>query len=77
MSTLEQITEKLKLIKEETILNQILEMVTLELEMSQKIMTLSDAQKAAIQEGIDDIEAGRTFSHTEVNHQIEGWLKEK
>ncbi len=77
MSTLEKITEKLKLIKEEAVLNQILEMVNLELEMSKEVYHLSDAEKAAVQEGIDDIEAGRTFTHEEVNHGIKEWLKGK
>ena len=37
----------------------------------------SDAWVAAVQEGIDDIEAGRTFTQAEVVDSVEALLREK
>ncbi|NBB14872.1 hypothetical protein GVN21_05775 [Caulobacter sp. SLTY] len=36
-----------------------------------------DAWVAAVQEGIDDIEAGRTFTHDEVVESLETLLRDK
>ena len=77
MTTKELIAEKLKTIQDESVLNEILEMVNLEAELDQEVVALTPEQKLAIQVGLDDIKNGHTSSNDQVNQEIEEWLKKK
>jgi len=44
-------------------------------DVEESVYKMSDEEKAAVQEGIDDIEAGRFITHEEANRRIDELLK--
>lgn len=77
MKTKEKIIEKIQKIDNETILEDLLEMIELELDLVGDFVKLNEEQKSAIDEGLKDIEEGKTFSNEEARKMIDEWMKKK
>ena len=77
MSTLEiqkeSLQEKIKHIDDEKLLEKILNMVNEEM----PVYKLSDAQRASVQRGLDDVKAGRVISDEEAEKELDKWLEEE
>jgi len=48
----------------------------LDFELDNEIYITNEAQRAAIEEGLRDIENGRVFTNEQVNEQTNKWLEE-
>ncbi len=77
MRTKEKLIEKIKKIEDESILEDLLEVIDLELELEIDIIQLNNEQKTAIEEGLKDIEEGRSFSNEEARNMIDEWMKKR
>ncbi|MCV9388032.1 hypothetical protein [Reichenbachiella ulvae] len=79
MSTKDLIKEKLDQIHEEEVLSNILEMLQLEIELNNEEipLKLTQSQKAAIEEGLDDVANGRVLTHEEAKQKIDKWFEGK
>jgi hypothetical protein len=77
MRTKEKLIEKIKKIEDESILEDLLEVIDLELELEGDIIQLNNEQKTAIEEGLKDIEEGRSFSNEEARNMIDEWMKKR
>ncbi len=77
MRTKEKLIEKILHIDDESILEDIMYMVDLELDLIGEEVKLTDEQKKFIDEGIKDIKEGNLFSHEEVQRKTKEWLKNK
>jgi predicted transcriptional regulator len=75
MSTKELILEKIKVIEDETILEELLEMIELELDLNEEPIKLSPEQKTAIDEGLKDIADGKSLSNEDARKMIDEWLR--
>jgi hypothetical protein len=75
MRTKEKIIEKIQKIEDESILEDLLEVIDLELESG--IVQLNNEQKSAIDEGLKDIEEGRSYSNEEARNMIDEWMKKR
>ncbi len=64
-------------IEDEAILEELLEMIELELDLSKEPIQLSPEQKTAIDEGLKDIEDGKSFSNEDARKMIDEWLRKK
>ena len=77
MSTLEiqkeQLQYRIKNIDDEKLIQKILNMVNEEA----PIYKLSDAQRAAVQRGLDDVKAGRVTSDEDFQKELDEWLGEE
>ncbi len=73
----EKLIEKIKKIEDESILEDLLEVIDLELELEGDIIQLNNEQKTAIEEGLKDIEEGRSFSNEEARNMIDEWMKKR
>lgn len=71
MKAKEKIIEKIQKIDDEAVLEDLLEMIDLELDLAADTIQLNDAQKSAIDEGLKDIEEGRSFSNEEARKMKE------
>ena len=77
MSTKELLLEKIKVIEDEAILEELLEIIELELELNKEPIRLSSEQKTAIDEGLKDIEDGKSFSNEDARKMIDEWLRKR
>jgi hypothetical protein len=77
MGTKEKIIQKIQPIEDEPILEDVSKMIDLELAIGEDKVQLTDEQKAAIDEGLADSEAGRSLSHAEVRQIIDEWMRKK
>lgn len=77
MRTKEKLIEKILHIEDEGVLEEIMKMVDLELGLSGEIINLSEDQKKYIQEGLDDVEAGRVISDEDAKRIVAEWLSKK
>ena len=77
MKAKEKLIEKIQNIEDEAILQDLLEVIDLELNLSSDVVELSNGQKAAIDEGLKDIDEGRTFSHEQARKMIDEWMKNR
>jgi len=77
MRVKEQILEKIQNIEDESVLQDLLEIIDLELNLNNNIVALTDAQKSAIDEGLQDIDEGRTFSHEQARKMIDEWMRNR
>jgi predicted transcriptional regulator len=77
MSTKELLLEKIKVIEDEAILEELLEMIELELDLNKEPIKLSSEQKTAIDEGLKDIEDGKSFSNEDARKMIDEWLRKR
>lgn len=77
MRTKERIIEKIRNIDDQSILEDLLEIIDLELNLAGDMVQLNDEQKLAIDEGLRDIKEGRSFSNEEARKMIDEWMKKK
>ncbi|RLD23875.1 MAG: hypothetical protein DRI54_06800 [Bacteroidetes bacterium] len=77
MSTKELILEKIKVIKDESILEDLLKIIELEIELDKELIYLSAEQKSAINEGLKNIEDGDTFTNKEAYKLVDEWLENR
>lgn len=69
----EQLHHKIDAINDERLLQKIIDMVNEET----PVYKVSDAQRAAIQRGLDDVKAGRVTSHEDAEKELDEWLGEE
>ena len=77
MRTKEKLIEKILHIDDESILEDIMRMVDLELDLVGETITLTENQKKFINEGLKDIEEGNLISNEEVKRKSKEWLKNR
>jgi len=73
----EKLIEKIQNIEDESVLQDLLEIIDLELNLNNDIVELTDEQKSAINEGLQDIDEGRTFSHEQARKMIDEWMRNR
>ena len=73
----EKILEKIQNIEDESVLQDLLEIIDLELNLNNDIVELTDEQKSTINEGLPDIDEGRTFSHEQARKMIDEWMRNR
>ncbi len=76
MSVKQKIIERINSIEDESILEQIYNLITAEKEF-EKIYKFSEEELVQINEGIDDAENGRYYSQKESEDLTAKWLLEK
>ena len=74
MNTKEKLIEKISIIKDEAILDEIMATVDLELELSSKEIKLSADQKLFIEEGLKDVEKGKIITDKQAKKMTKEWL---
>lgn len=77
MRTKEKLIEKILHIDSESVLEDLMEMVDLELDLAGEEVTLTEDQKIYIDEGLKDKEDGKLHSNEEVKSKSKEWLKDK
>jgi hypothetical protein len=77
MNTKEKLIDKISHINDESILEEIMEIVELELEMTGDKIHLTDEQKSFIDQGLKDLENGDILSNEEAKKMTSEWLKKK
>lgn len=77
MKMKEKLIEKILHIDDESVLEDIMEMVDLELELVGDTVTLTDEQKDFIDEGIKEMQSGKLLSNEEAQRQTKVWFKNK
>lgn len=76
MGIKEKIIKKVKTIDNPEILNNILNLISSEVEIDE-IYQFSDAEKKLVQEGIIDADNGNVFTQEESDQIISKWLEER
>ena len=76
MNTKEKIIAKINSIESEALLQEILELISIEADLNE-VYEVSDEQKAAIDEGLNDVENGRVYTQSEADELIKEWSKGK
>lgn len=69
----EQLHYRIEAIDDEKLLQKILDLVNEEA----PVYKVSDAQRAAIQRGLDDVKAGRVTSDEDFQKELDEWLGEE
>lgn len=69
----EQLHFRIEAIEDEKLLQKILDMVNEEA----PVYNLSEAQRTAIQRGLDDVKAGRVISNEQAEKELDEWLEEE
>lgn len=69
----EQLHYRIEAIEDEKLLQKILDIVNEEA----PVYKVSDAQRAAIQRGLDDVKAGRVTSDEDFQKELDEWLGEE
>lgn len=69
----EKIIERVNDINDPKLLEELLQAIELEHEI-ENVHTLTDEEKNAIDEGIDDADSGKLYSNSEASHLIKKWL---
>ncbi len=77
MKAKEKLIEKIQNIEDESILQDLLEVIDLELNLSNDVVELTNDQKAAIDEGLKDLDEGKTFSHEQARLIIDEWMRQR
>ncbi|TXK52006.1 hypothetical protein FVR03_02695 [Pontibacter qinzhouensis] len=77
MKTKEKIIERINQIDDESVLEELLEIIDLELNLSEATVQLTDEQKAAIDEGMHDLAQGRSYSDEEARKIVNEWMAKK
>lgn len=77
MKTKEKLIAKIQQIEDESVLQDLLKRVDLEIKLSGNIVQLDENQKIAIDEGLKDIEEGRLLSDQEARKMVNEWMKKK
>ena len=77
MNTKEKLINKISHINDESILEEIMEIVELELEMIGDEIQLTNKHKSFIDQGLKDIESGKIITNKEANKMTKEWLKKR
>lgn len=77
MNTKEKLINKISHINDESILEEIMEIVELELEMTGDEIQLTNKQKSFIDQGLKDIESGNIITDKEAKKMTKEWLKKR
>ncbi|MCX2743792.1 hypothetical protein OO013_07945 [Mangrovivirga sp. M17] len=77
MNTREKLLERIQNIKDEKILEEMLEMIELEMNLSTEIIELNTEQKSAIDQGLKDIDEGKSMNQKDVDNFFKEWLNTK
>ncbi|MEX2569179.1 MAG: hypothetical protein WD431_24760 [Cyclobacteriaceae bacterium] len=77
MRTKEKLIEKILHIDDESILEDILGIVDMELNLAGDPIKLTDEQRNFIDEGLKDIEKGNFIPNEEAKRRSEKWLKNR
>lgn len=77
MRTKEKLIEKILHIDDESILEEIMQMVELELDLVGDTVKLTPEQKAFIEEGLKDKKEENFISHEESKRRTKEWLKKQ
>ena len=77
MRAKEKILEKIQNIEDESILQDLLEVIDLELNLNTAVVELSNEQKTAIDEGLKDIDEGKTFSQEQARKIVDEWMRNR
>ncbi len=77
MAIREKLIEKILLIDDNVVLNELLRIVDLELELAGDSIELSEDQKDFVEEGLKEYKKGKTLSHNEAKRRTEEWLRKK
>ena len=77
MNTKEKLIEKISHIKDEAILDDIMEIVELELELTGDEIKLTAEQKFFIDEGLKDIKSGNIITDKKAKNMTKEWLKKR
>jgi hypothetical protein len=75
--TKDKLLEKIQNINDESILNEIMEMVELELNLVGEVIQLSDEQKKIVDGGLKDKESGNLISQNDARKITDEWLKKR
>jgi predicted transcriptional regulator len=76
MSTKDQVIEKIKGIDNQSLLQEIMDLIDFETSEDSKI-ALPDEIKSKIDQGIKDVEEGRVYSDKDAKAFIEEWFQKR
>jgi predicted AAA+ superfamily ATPase len=76
MGTKEKIIAKINEIEDEQLLKEILSLINIESELGETY-ELTEEQKSAVNEGLNDFNNGRFYSQNEADELIKKWLENK
>lgn len=76
MSIKQQIIERINGIDDPAILNEILNLISAETEMN-SVYRLSAEQEKKIEQGLEDVDNGKTMTQEESDKMIQQWLDEQ
>jgi len=77
MNTKEKLLEKISNIEDESMLEDILELVQLELTLNADTIQLTQEQKIFIDQGLKDIESGNIVTDDIAKKMTKEWLKKR
>jgi hypothetical protein len=77
MNTKEKLIDKISHINDESILEEIMEIVDLELEMTGDEVQLTSEQRSFVDQGIKDLESGNIVTDQEAKEMTKEWLKKR
>jgi predicted transcriptional regulator len=69
-----KLKKKIDRIDSQEKLKEVMRLVDLYSELDD-IIKLSPAQKKALKKSMDDVKKGRVYSHSQVNKEVEKWLR--
>lgn len=77
MNTKEKLIDKISHINDESILEEIMGIVDLELEMTGDEVQLTSEQRSFVDQGIKDLESGNILTDQEAKEMTKEWLKKR
>jgi phosphotransacetylase len=77
MRTREKLIAKIRLIEDESILDDLIRMIDLELQLAGNVVKLSDEQKEFIDKGLLEKNEGKTMTDEEAKRKTQEWLRKK
>jgi len=76
MTTKQEIINKVNTIENSAFLDEILNLIRIESEF-EEIYALTDEEKNAVNEGLKDLDEGRSYSNKDSKKMVSKWLKEQ
>lgn len=70
-----KILNKIKSSKDEHLLKEVYRLLQIESELKDEVYELSNQQKKAIDEGIEQLDNGQYLTNDQANTQVKEWLK--
>ncbi len=70
-----KILSKIKSAKDEHLLKEVYRLLQIESELKDEVYELSNQQKKAIDEGIEQLDNGQYLTNDQANAQVKEWLK--